>query len=94
MVAIHDVDVQEVYAAITFEERIHTEVLDIAMKTIFKRNHTGSGQAHFSLLQDCLGDLGASSHMTPRAENLILNVEDCYIVLVGKFRRCYEISAF
>lgn len=76
-VIIQDADVQEAYAAVTFEDRIQTEVLDIAMNhTILQRNDTELDQAHFSLLRDWLIDSGASSHMSPHAEDLIMNVKE------------------
>ena len=80
-VTIQDTEVREAYAAVTFEERIHREVLDIAMNTILQQNDTGLDQAHFSLLRDWLIGSGASSHLTLHAEDLILNVDKSNAVL-------------
>ena len=80
-VTIQDADVQDTYAAVTFEERIDGQVLNIAMNTLLQRNDTGLDEAHFSLLRDWLIGSGASSHLTLHAEDLILNVEESNAVV-------------
>jgi hypothetical protein len=51
------------------------------MNAILQRNDTELNQPLFSLLRDCLIDSGASSHMTPHAEDFILNVEESHAVV-------------
>jgi hypothetical protein len=63
------------------EERATSEVLNIAMNTSLQRNETELDFPHYSLLQDWLIDSGASSHMTPHIEDLILNVEESNAVV-------------
>ena len=59
-----------------FKTESKQKYLTFQMNTILQRNDTEVNQAHFSLLPDWLIDSGASSHMTPHAEDLILNVEE------------------
>ena len=58
------------------KQKYLTFQMTFQMNTILQRNDTEVNQAHFSLLPDWLIDSGASSHMTPHAEDLILNVEE------------------
>ena len=78
---IQDDDVRNAYAAVTFEEHIDGQVFDIAMNTILQCNDTGLDEAKFSLLRDWLISSGVSSHITPHAEDSILNVEESNAVV-------------
>ncbi len=59
----------------------HTDNTDVAMNATLQRAEVELDLCHHSLLRDWLIDSGASSHMTPYAEDLILNVEESNAVV-------------
>jgi hypothetical protein len=58
-----------------------TDNVDVAMNAILQRAEVELDLRHHSMLRNWLTDSGASSHVTPHVEDLILNVEESNAVV-------------